>query len=121
MLADIQPEMLDYAKKRLTKRGLTNVDFYPCDGTAFDLPDDYFDAVFLVTVIGEVANKREYMAEFFRMMKPGGILSISEQAVDPHVMSISEVRELASAAGFTENKIYGKAWNYTAIFRKVVA
>ena len=121
VLADIQPEMLEYAKKRLTKRGLTNVDFYTCDGTAFDLPDDYFDAVFLVTVIGEVANKREYMAEFFRMLKPGGILSISEQAVDPHIMSIPDVRELATNAGFTEDKIYGKAWNYTANFRKVAA
>ena len=119
VLADIQPEMLEYAKKRLTKRGLTNVDFHPCDGNSFELPDDHFDAVFLVTVIGEVSHKREYMVEFFRMLKPGGILSISEQINDPHIMSIREVRELATEAGFIEDKIFGKPWNYTANFRKI--
>jgi len=100
VVADIQPQMLAQAKKRLTKRGLTNVDYYQCDGNKFDLPDNHFDAILLVTVFGEVKNQRESMAEFFRMMKPGGIVSISEIAGDPHIMPIDKVKELAENAGF---------------------
>jgi len=120
VLADIQPEMLKYAKKRLTKKGLTNVEYYQCDGNTFDFPDDHFDVVFLVTVLGEVANKQEYMAEFFRILKNGGILSISELAGDPDKMSTHEARELATNAGFSFDKIYGKERNYTANFRKIL-
>jgi len=121
VLADIQPQMLAYAKKRLTKRGLNHVDYYQCDGSKFDLSDNHFDAIFLVTVFGEVKNQQEYMTEFFRIMKPGGILSISEIVPDPHIMPIRKVRELATNAGFTFDKIYGNSWNYTANFRKITS
>jgi len=119
VLADIQPQMLAQAKKRLAKRGQTNVDYYQCDGSQFDLPDNHFDAIFLITVFGEVQHQQEYMTEFFRLMKPGGILSISEIAIgDPHITPINNVQELATHAGFTVDKIYGSRWNYTANFRK---
>lgn len=118
VLADIQPQMLEHAGKRLKKRGLTNVEFYQCDGNRFDLPDNHFDAVFLVTVIGEVKNKQEYVAEFFRVLKDGGVLSFSEMAGDPDIMPIHEIQELATNAGFTFDKMFGGKWNYTALFRK---
>jgi len=118
VVADIQPQMLAQTKKRLTKRGQTNVDYYQCDGNWFDLPDNYFDVILLVTVFGEVKNQQEYMAEFFRMMKPGGIVSISEMAGDPHIMPIDKVKELAINAGFAFDKLYGHRWNYSANFRK---
>ncbi|MGL6193958.1 MAG: class I SAM-dependent methyltransferase, partial [Thermoguttaceae bacterium] len=57
VLADIQQKMLDIAKKRLTKRGLHNVEYYLCDGDKFELPNNSFDIIFLVTVIGEVENQ----------------------------------------------------------------
>ena len=116
-LADIQPEMLDYAKKRLTKAGLFNVNYLLCNGSRFDLPDACFDIIFLVTVIGEVENKEDYLREFRRLLKPDGILSFSEQFGDPDRMTTQQVRSLAEQAGFIFNHLYGYEWNYTINFR----
>ena len=117
-LADIQPEMLEYAKTRLTKAGLSNVEYHLCDGIHFNLPDACFDIIFLVTVIGEVENKDAYLREFHRLLKPDGILSFSELAGDPDKMSTAEIRTLAEQAGFIFDRLYGHEWNYTINFRK---
>lgn len=118
VLADIQQEMLDYAKKRLDKRGCTNVEYYRCDGKSFQLPDGEFDRIFLVTVLGEVDRKEVYMAEFRRMLKPGGVLSISELAGDPDRMPVPELEALAAASGLEVCGRYGNRWNTTLNVRK---
>ncbi|MCB9024365.1 MAG: class I SAM-dependent methyltransferase [Lentimicrobiaceae bacterium] len=118
VLADIQQEMLDYARKRLNRKGLKNVDYYLCDGLKFHLQDMIFDRIFLITVIGEVENREAYMAEFYRMLKPGGLLSISELAGDPDKMTMEEVTALAEAAGFSAYRFYGNKKNYTVNFLK---
>lgn len=74
--------------------------------------------IFLVTVIDEVENKDICLNEFFRILKPGGILSISEQAGDPDKISTEEVKELAAMPGFVFDRLYGTERNYTINFRK---
>jgi ubiquinone/menaquinone biosynthesis C-methylase UbiE len=64
VLADIQQEMLDYARRRIDRKGFTNVEYYNCDGRKFKLPDNNFDRIFMVTVIGEVKYREQYMYEF---------------------------------------------------------
>ncbi len=118
VLADIQPEMLEKARKRLAKRKIGNVEYYLCNGQNFELPNNYFDRIFLVTVLGEVENTAIYLAEFYRMLKPGGILSVSEQAGDPDKLSIEETKELVLQYGFSFSKLYGNTRNYTINFKK---
>lgn len=117
-LADIQQEMLDYAKKRIAKRKLTNVDYYLCNGKNFDFADKSFDRIFMVTVLGEVENQDDYMQEFYRMLKHGGILTVSEQAGDPDKMSIEQLKYLASKHNFSFQSIFGSRRNYTINFMK---
>ena len=57
VIADIQPEMLRIAEKRMTKRGIANVESYLCNGVSFDFQDESFDRIFMVAVLGEVENK----------------------------------------------------------------
>jgi ubiquinone/menaquinone biosynthesis C-methylase UbiE len=116
-LADIQPEMLEHAKKRLTKVKLSNVAYHQCDGCRFDLPDGCFDVIFLVTVFGEVENKNDYLHEFRRLLKPNGILSFSEFWGDPDKMLTSTIRTLTEQVGFVFDRQYGSEWNYTINFR----
>ncbi len=118
ILADIQQEMLDYAKKRMDKKSITNVDYYLCNGTEFEFPDNSFDRIFMVTVLGEIENKMAYINEFNRIIKPGGILSISELAGDPDKLSVEEVKELVQISDFEFYKIFGNARNYTINFKK---
>lgn len=118
VLADIQAEMLDKARKRMVKRGLTNVEYFQCNGQTLTFPDCHFDRIFMVTVLGEVENKDQYMSEFHRVLKPGGILSISEQAGDPDKMTIEGTTKLAKKHGFVRHQLFGKENNFTLNFIK---
>jgi len=117
-LADIQPEMLEYAKKRVKKRKIENVEYRLCNGTTFDFKDEFFDVIFLVTVLGEVENKESYIKEFYRMLKRDGIVSVTELAGDPDKMSIEELRVLFEKHNFFIHDQYGDKRNFTINFRR---
>lgn len=118
-LVDIQQKMLDIAKKRLSRKGITNVEYYLCNGETFPFPNCTFDVIFLVTVLGEIENKEQYIKEFYRIMKPNGILSISEQAGDPDKLSKEEIKDLLKYSSFEYYKSYGNNYNYTINFKKM--
>jgi ubiquinone/menaquinone biosynthesis C-methylase UbiE len=118
ILADIQQEMLDYSRKRLEARNITNVEYRLCDGKTLDFESESLDRVFMVTVIGEVANKREYLKEIRRILKDNGVLSISELAGDPDKLSVEELQELVCEEGFKLKELFGNKRNYTMNFEK---
>jgi len=118
VLLDIQQEMLNIAKKRLQKRKIENVEYMLCDGVNFDLGNESFDRVFMVTVIGEIENKENYLSEIHRILKIDGVLSISELVGDPDKLSIGELKSLVSANGFKESGFFGSKFNYTMNFKK---
>lgn len=118
ILADIQQEMLDKARKRISAKGFSNVDYYLCDGDKFDLPDESFDVIFMVTVIGEIENKDAYIREFFRLLKKGALLSFSESRGDPDKMTIQELKELVNDYGFKFDSVFGNENNFTVNFVK---
>ncbi len=118
-VTDIQPEMLDLVEKRLLKKKVFNTAYHLCNGLDFPFADKEFDCIFMVTVLGEVENKEEYIKEFWRMMRPRGILSISEQAGDPDKMSIDEIIALVNNFGFEFARLYGTRNNFTINFYRV--
>lgn len=118
VLLDIQQEMLDMSKKRLSKIGIKNVDYYLTDGLSLDLESNFFDRVFMVTVMGEIENKENYLKEIYRVLKQDGILSISELAGDPDKISIEELKSLVCSFGFEVSHIFGRKLNFTINFKK---
>lgn len=118
ILFDIQQEMLDISKKRLDRKGITNVEYKLTDGRRLDLESNSFDRVFMVTVIGEVQNKGDYLKEIYRALKEDGILSISELAGDPDKISIEELKSLVCLYGFEVFQIFGNKLNFTVNFKK---
>jgi len=119
-LFDIQQEMLEKARRKLEVAGLHNVGF--TQGDAVDLPFDEnkFDVVFLVAVLGEVSDKERCLGAIYRILKPSGLLSITEQPGDPDFLPLPVVRLLAEKQGFEFVESFGKKKNYTANFRKPV-
>lgn len=117
-LADIQQEMLDKAALRLNKKHVSNVDLIRCDGKSLPFKDNFFDFIYLVTVLGEISDPKAYAKDMFRILKPGGVLSISEQAGDPDSLPLKDVQTLLEPAGFTLERFFGKGRTYTANFRK---
>jgi ubiquinone/menaquinone biosynthesis C-methylase UbiE len=118
VIADIQSEMLSFAEKRIKKQRITNIEFYLCNGTSFDFKDETFDRIFMVAVLGEVEYRKNYMEEFYRILKKGGILSISELAGDADKMTIQSLKELGINSNFSILNYYVNKLSYTVNLKK---
>jgi SAM-dependent methyltransferase len=117
---DIQPQMIEKARARIERTGFDDVRFFvaPADKLPFDIYDA--DLVFMVTVLGEVSDRLAALREARRVLRPGGVLSISEFLLDPHYRFRDDVLRLAQQAGFEHVSIDGSLFAYTANFRKPV-
>ena len=117
-LFDIQEEMLEKAHHKIESAGLHNVGFTQGDAIDLQFDDDEFDVVFLVAVLAEVSDKERCLDAIYKILKPSGLLSITEQPGDPDFLPLSVVRSLAEKQGFEFIESYGRKKNYTANFRK---
>lgn len=97
---DIQPPMIGALRGRLDERNVTNADAMVGDALSLPLADDSVDAAFLFTVLGEIPDRPRAVAELRRVLRPGGVLSISESLIDPDYQLQDSVRDLCRASGF---------------------
>lgn len=99
ILLDIQREMLTRSRAKLRRKGARN--FHLVQADAEDLPfgASTFDVVFLVTVLGEVPDPEACVADIARVLRPGGMLSLTEQAGDPDALTRAELQEMGRAVG----------------------
>jgi ubiquinone/menaquinone biosynthesis C-methylase UbiE len=117
-LLDLQPEMLEKARRRLAAEGLSNVGYTPADAGKLPFEGQSFDVAFLVTVLGEVSDRESFLGEVRRVLRPGGVLSISEHLPDPDFSPFARVKSLVEKAGFESFERHGAWWSYTANFRR---
>ena len=115
---DIQSGMIERLKDRAKAANVTNLTAILGDATQPILPEASFDVVFLVTTLGEIPDRSAAIAQCFRALKSGGVLSISEMLPDPHYQSKSTVKRLAEAAGFRLQSVVGGMGLFTANFVK---
>ena len=116
---DIQPEMIAQVDRRVREAGLTNVETHVAGAYTLPLDDASVDRAFLVTVLPEIPDQGRALAELHRVLKPGGVLSITEEFTDPHYPFPSETIRRVEAAGFRLERRMGNWWIYTANFLKV--
>ena len=100
VLFDIQIEMLQRCSKKLGENNIHNV--FLAQGNAQSLPfnSNTFEVVYLVTVLGEVANPKNCLESICRIIRDGGILSITEMKGDPDILSFDQVNKMAGESGF---------------------
>jgi ubiquinone/menaquinone biosynthesis C-methylase UbiE len=115
---DVQPRMIERLRARAAREGLTNLTAIVGDASQPHVPEASFDVVFLCTALGEIPDRAGALAQAYRALKPGGLLSITEMFGDPHYQSRSTVQRLAEAAGFRLQSIQGSWWFFTANFLK---
>jgi ubiquinone/menaquinone biosynthesis C-methylase UbiE len=99
ILFDIQREMLAKSRAKLVRTGHMN--FHLVQGSADALPfaANTFDVVFLVTVLGEVRNPQVCMANIVEVLRPGGVLSLTEQTGDPDALTEAELQRMGETEG----------------------
>jgi ubiquinone/menaquinone biosynthesis C-methylase UbiE len=121
VLFDLQREMLLKAGRKLERAHLCNTLRTQGDARALPYRDATFDVVVLVAVIGEVPDPPACLREIRRVLRPGALLSVTEQPGDPDFTPLPELQTMAEAVGFQLAESFGKGRNFTANFRKPVA
>jgi phosphatidylethanolamine/phosphatidyl-N-methylethanolamine N-methyltransferase len=74
---DLSREMLEKARVRVQRRGLTNVDgLHEMDAQAMDFPDAAFDKIVAMYVVSVVQEPARLLSELHRVCKPDGEIFI---------------------------------------------
>lgn len=79
---DLAQPLLALARQRAAELGLTNVSFRECDATTSGLESDSFNAVVCVFGVFFAADMPAFVAEIWRLLRPGGTLAITTWGPD---------------------------------------
>ncbi len=71
---DLDPQKIAFAAAQADRLGVTGVDFRQYDGGAVPLPAASFDTVLCCDVIEHLPDPARFVADFRRLLKPGGWL-----------------------------------------------
>ncbi|MEA3312020.1 MAG: class I SAM-dependent methyltransferase [candidate division WOR-3 bacterium] len=118
---DIQRKMLDQLENKLSRpenQDIANVELVQASACELPFEDSTLDLVCMVSVLYEIPERHRALLEAHRVLKPSGILAVTEFFPDPdYPLKRTTVNE-ATGAGFVDAKVLGNFWNYTARFIK---
>ena len=118
---DIEEKMLKQLESKLARPDNSDIrNIEPVNRSAYELPfkDGSLDLVFTVTVFQEIPDKQRALNEMRRVLKPSGILAISEWLPDPDYAWKSTTRRQVERAGFKFEGFSGNLWSYTVRFTR---
>ena len=116
-IVDVQPVMLDHVMRRAEDRHLGQV-IVPAQADARELPfsDRTFDAVYLVTALGEIPEPLAVLRQVRRVLRPDGRLVVGE-FFDRHFVSLVSLLRQAGAADLELATVLGPPFAYLARLR----
>jgi ubiquinone/menaquinone biosynthesis C-methylase UbiE len=74
---DIEQYKLDYAVSKAKELKLSNTKFVCYEGGEVPFEQNSFDAIFCIDVVEHLPTPEKFLADFHRILKPGGILLLS--------------------------------------------
>ncbi len=118
---DMQQAMIQRLKRKLAKpehSEFANIETRLA--SAYELPfaDESIDLVAMVAVLPEIPDKDRALREIRRILKPDGILAISENLIDPDYPLRRTTKKYCGRNGFVLLNTSGSFFNYTIQFRQ---
>lgn len=110
---DLQPAMLAKLDARAKAEQVSGIRTIQGKLGSGSLPANLVDRAIMSTVLGEVPDRAAALADIYRTLKPGGILSDTEVFPDPHFLTQGTVRRLAEEAGFRVGEVFGGPLAFT--------
>jgi len=118
---DIQPEMLKQLERKLARpenQELTNIKLIRANAYELPFAENSLDLACLVTVLHEIPDRARALREIKRVLKPNGILAVTEFLLDTDYPPASSVIKKCCQEGFILEEKLGNLLNYTVRFRK---
>jgi ubiquinone/menaquinone biosynthesis C-methylase UbiE len=115
---DIEPKMIERLAQRAQAEGVRNLEAKVADVHNLPFEKGTFDAVSMIAVISEIPQPERALSEFYRVLRPGGILAFSELLTDPDYPLARTLIRRAAKANFRLKKRVGNFIAYTLVFEK---
>ena len=87
---DILDWSIDNANKNKQRADANGLQFQVSDYSHTDFPDNYFDGVYTMETLVHSGDYKKALKEFYRVLKPGGILVNFEYALDDELHDETE-------------------------------
>lgn len=102
---DLEPQLIARARRRATELGLSNLtDFRTVALGPLNFPDRSFDVVFTSGALTQTEDKAGIVAECFRVLRPGGVLTCYDWLKSEGPVS-DDMRYFIKMEGLTYNLI----------------
>lgn len=115
---DLQMAMLRPLKQDIRAAGLKNIFLQAATAERLPLADSCFDLVLAIAVLPMVPHKHQALQELRRVLRPGGLLVVSEEIVEPEYVPAMLTRRWCQRAGFTLVGQIRTVWWYMVLFRR---
>jgi ubiquinone/menaquinone biosynthesis C-methylase UbiE len=115
---DLQMAMLRPLKQDIRAAGLKNVFLQAATAEHLPLGDSSFDLVLAIAVLPMVPRKHQALLELGRVLKPSGLLAVSEEILEPEYVPALLTRRWCRRAGFMLESQIRTGWWYMLLFRR---
>jgi len=119
-LVDIQREMLQKARRRLQRAGVSNAGYTQATAAMLPFRSRTFDVAFLVAVLGEVPNPHASMSSIADVLRPDGLVVVAELPGDPDALTEDQLLDVAQGTGLEFVESARVSRSVITIFRRRV-
>ena len=115
---DIQESIISRLKKKIEKERITNIIPKIDDAYNLSFEDETVDRVIMIACLPEIPEPIRVLKEIRRVLKPNGLISLSEMLPDPDYPRRKTEKKWAKEAGFELDEQFGNWFIYQLNFKK---
>jgi ubiquinone/menaquinone biosynthesis C-methylase UbiE len=117
---ELQRAMLLHQARRVGDAIPATIQLHQANALALPFAGGSFDRALMVAVLPMLSDKRRALREVQRVLRPGGLLMVSEELIEPEYVPLAVTRRWCRHAGFEHVLANRTVWFYSLVVRKPV-